>query len=115
MLPPEKITLLKSWRNAHKKVRCFLIEYTPECAIVLIPGKNGDDRLYGVKGMSNSLSAIMQRSLPAIIETVLLPFGDEIIYDGYINSMPIGFGEGMLPVISEWTEKAKTHEVVMSI
>jgi hypothetical protein len=114
-LPPEKTDLLKSWRDQHKKGLFFLLEYTPEYAVVLVPGKDGDDRLYGVKGMTNSLAGVMRRQLPAMIETVLLPFKDKMIYDGFIASMPVHCGEGAIKLIREWREKALTQGIITSL
>jgi hypothetical protein len=111
-LSPEKAGLLKSWRDHHKKGMFFLLEYTPEYAVILVPGNDGDDRLYGVKGMTNSLAGVMRRRLPVQLETVLLPFRDKIIYDSFINTMAIHLGEGILKAIGEWRKKAATHELI---
>lgn len=111
-LSPEKTKLLKSWRDHHKKGMFFLLEYTPGYAVILVPGKDGDDRLYGVKGMANSLAGVMRRRLPVQLETVLLPFKDKIIYDGFTSPIPVSFGEGMLKEINEWREKAITHGLI---
>jgi hypothetical protein len=114
-LPPEKTALLKSWRERHLKGMFVLLEYKPEYAVLLASGKDGDDRLYGVKGMTNSLAGVMKRQLPTTIETVLLPFNDKIIYDGFIGSMPIGYGEGAMKSIQEWHEKALAYGIITSM
>ena len=93
-LPQEKIDILKLWRTKHKKGMLFILEYRPEYAVVLASDEQGEDRLYGIKGVSNSVANTLRRDLPAQIETVLLPFKGKIIYDSFISSMPIGFGEG---------------------
>ncbi|MDR1620510.1 MAG: SEC-C domain-containing protein [Clostridiales bacterium] len=111
-LPPEKVTLLKSWRKHHKEGNFFLVAYTPDHAVVLVPGKNGDDRLYGVKGISRSLSNAMQRQIPLYFETVLLPFNDKIIYDSFMSATPISFGDGMLKQIQEWHSDTQVHGII---
>jgi hypothetical protein len=114
-LPQEKVALLKSWRKHHKNGDFFLVEYTPDYAIVLVPGKDGDDRLYGVKGISRSLAGAMQHRLPQYFETVLLPFKDKIIYDSFMGAMPVEFGSGMLKQIREWQNNAKAHGIITKI
>ncbi|MDR1061299.1 MAG: SEC-C domain-containing protein [Clostridiales bacterium] len=114
-LPPEKISLLESWRDHHKKDMFFLLEYRPEHAVVLVPGEDGDDRLYGVKGISNSMAAIMKRRLPIQLETVLLPFKGKIIYDSYMRPFPIAFGEGIMKSLGEWRDKAMAHGIISSL
>jgi len=45
--------------------------------------------------LTTSIAEAMQRRLPVMLETVLLPFKDKIIYDSYMGSHPVGFGEGL--------------------
>ncbi len=110
-LPDDKTTLLKSWRDHHKKGMFFLVDYKPEYAVVIGNGQN-EDRLYGVKGISRSLSDAMQRELPIQFETVLLPFQDKIIYDSFMSSMPIGFAEGAKRALREMYENALDHGII---
>ncbi|MEN6637162.1 MAG: SEC-C metal-binding domain-containing protein [Clostridiaceae bacterium] len=111
-LPDDKTTLLKSWRDHHKKGMFFLVDYKPEYAVVIGGNGQNEDRLYGVKGISRSLSDAMQRELPIQFETVLLPFQDKIIYDSFISSMPIGFAEGAKRAFREMYENALDHGII---
>ncbi len=86
-LPQERIDILKLWRTKHKKGMLVILEYRPEYAVAIAPNEQGEDRLYGIKGISNSVSNTLRRGLPAQIETVLLPFKGKIIYD----SLAMGF------------------------
>ena len=109
--------ILKSWRDHHIKSMFIIVEYTPEYALVI--GSNGStddsDRLFGVKGISRSLSDAMQVPLPIQMETVLLPFNGSIIYDGYISRMPISFGAGAVAMFDEMHQKALEHGVFTSL
>jgi hypothetical protein len=93
----------------------FLVDYESEYAIILGSDEQKNDRLYGVKGISRSLADTVQRELPVQIETVLLPFKDKIIYDGFISSMPIGYGAGAKKMFGEMYEKALERGIVVSL
>ena len=114
-LPQEKIDILKLWRTKHKKGMLFLLEYQPEYAVAIASNEKGEDRLYGIKGISNSVANTLRRDLPAQIETVLLPFKGKIIYDSFISSMPIGFGEGAKAAFREMHDKAIRHGISTSL
>jgi hypothetical protein len=113
-LPQEKIELLQSWRDHHVSRPFFLIRYTPEYAVALAGGV-GDNRLYGVKGISNSLAEILRLRLPIAVEIVLLPFKDKIIYDSFIQTMPFDLGKGMIKQIDDWAEKAEARGIITSL
>ncbi len=114
-LPQEKIDILKLWRTNHKKGMIFLLEYQPEYAIAISSNEQGEDRLYGIKGISNSVANTMQRALPAQVETVLLPFKGKIIYDSFMSSMPIGFEEGAKAAFRDMYDKAIKHGIITSL
>ncbi len=114
-LPQEKIDILKRWRTNYKKGMFFILEYQPEYAVAIATNKQGEDRLYGIKGISNSIANALRRDLPAQIETVLLPFKGKIIYDSFMGSMPIGFAEGAKAVFREMYDKAIKHGIITSL
>lgn len=72
------------------------------------------EAVYAVKGISRPFSDAMNLALPTQIDTVLLPFKDKIIYDGFIKSFAISFGDGMRKVIQETKEKAIEEQSIVS-
>ncbi|MCL2772213.1 MAG: hypothetical protein FWD71_02590 [Oscillospiraceae bacterium] len=64
-------------------------------------------KLYGVCGISNPIKATAPYEVPYIVDTVLLPFKDKIIYDGFIGVYPVSFGKGIRDSMKEMYEKAK--------
>lgn len=114
-LPQERIGILKLWRTKHKKGMVFILEYQPEYAVAIAADEQGEDKLYGIKGISHSVANILRRSLPTQIETVLLPFKGKIIYDSFISSMPIGFAEGAKAAFREMQDKAMKHGIITSL
>lgn len=114
-LSQEKIDILKLWRTNHKKGMFFLLEYQPEYAVAIAPNEKGEDRLYGIKGISNSIANILQRNLPVQIETVLLPFRGKIVYDSFMGSVPVGFAEGAKVAFREMYGKAIKYGIITSL
>ncbi|MDD2484572.1 MAG: SEC-C metal-binding domain-containing protein [Eubacteriales bacterium] len=114
-LPQERIDILKLWRTNYKKEMIFVLEYQPEYAVAIASDAQGEDRLYGIKGISNSVANALRRDLPAQLETVLLPFKGKIIYDSFMNTMPIGFGEGSRAAFREMYDKAIKYGIITSL
>ena len=69
--------------------------------------KDADPRLYAVKGMSTSIAETMHRKLPVMLGTVLLPFGDKIIYDSFMASDALTFGDGIRKLLDDDYARAK--------
>ena len=89
------------------------MEYTPEYAVLMHVDEGGSSKLYGVKGMTSSIAEIAQQSTPIFIETVLLPFRDKIIYDSYIGSYPISYGDGAISMFDElYSESIEKHGII---
>lgn len=64
--------------------------------------------LYGIKGITNNIQDILKKySLPVLIKTCLLPFRNQIIYDGFLNPIPMSFGDGALQNILRDSKKRK--------
>lgn len=114
-LPQEKSDILKLWKTNHKKGMIIILEYRSEYAVAITSNEQGEDRLYGIKGISNSIANTLQRGLPAQAETVLLPFKGKIIYDSFMSSMPIGFPEGAKAAFREMHDKAIRHGIITSL
>ena len=114
-LPQEKIDILKLWRTKHKKGMFFILEYQPEYAVAIAPNEHGQDRLYGIKGISNSMANVLRRELPIQIETVLLPFRGKIIYDSFMGSVPVGFLSGAKAAFREMYDGAIKHGIITSL
>ena len=90
-LTQEEIDLLTAWEKHHIKGKFMLIKHTPIDSIFMCLEKSKEARLYAVKGMTSSIASSMKRKLPVVLETVLLPFKDVIIYDSFITANPIEF------------------------
>jgi hypothetical protein len=106
-LSDEEIRLLQSWEKRHIKGCFLLMKYENEYAVLMRADKDVDPRLYAVKGMSTSIAEAMRRELPVMLETVLLPFGDKIIYDSFMASDAVTFGDGIRKMLDDDYIRAK--------
>ena len=74
-----------------------------------------NDSLYGVIGISGPISAtIPDYLLPVMVETVLLPFGDHIIYDSIFHTYNVHAGPNMRRGINERYSEIKAKKGIIS-
>jgi uncharacterized protein YecA (UPF0149 family) len=106
-LSGEEIDLLRSWEDRHIKGWFLLLKYESEYAIFMRGDKGEEPKLYAVKGMTSSIAGVMRRQLPVMLDTVLLPFGDKIIYDSFMASHALSFGDGVKDLLNEDYAKSK--------
>lgn len=105
-LSKDRIEILSAWRNKHIKGMFFILEYQPDFAVAIGLNENGEDQLYGIKGITHSIAFAFDQKLPLQIETVLLPFKGKLVYDSFIATVPMGFGDGAKAAFQEMYRKA---------
>jgi len=114
-LPKEKIDILRLWRTNHKKGMFVVFEYKPEYAVVIAPNEQGEDRLYGIKGISEPVASVLQRPLPVIVETVLLPFKGKIIFDSFMAPYKVTFREEVRKAFREIYVNAIKYGIIVTL
>lgn len=115
-LTEEETSLLKSWEKHHVKWQFVLLKYTPDAAILMRMDKGKAVKLYAVKGMTTSIAEAMHRKLPVMLDTVLLPFGDKIVYDSFMASQAIEFGGGVMDMLEgEYAEAEKKYGIISKL
>jgi hypothetical protein len=115
-LSEEEIGLLKSWKKKYIKGRFVLIKYNPNYAIFMRMDKRKKPKLYAVKGMTLSISGAIHRRLPIILETVILPFKDKIIYDSFITSQSIEFSDEIRNMFNEeYNKSEKKYGIITTL
>lgn len=89
-LPSEHLAIVDGWqRRVHGR---FVIERLLKKYAIFI----GDERVYAVLALHNAFDEMIPKGmLPVFVETVLLPFKGEIIYDGLILGGNIMIGSNM--------------------
>ncbi len=88
---PEQLDIVSSWR--HLVSGQFIALRQLKKHMVLLACK-GPPTAFGLVGLTHPPERVIGQPLPAMIETVLLPFRGRIIYDGLISSLDVTFGPG---------------------
>ena len=73
----------------------------------------GKENIYFVKGLKDTIkNMIPENKVPIFVETVLLPFKGQIIYDSYIIQYNISFGKGIKETFDkEYKELIKQKKI----
>ena len=110
-LPKDDIQILKGWKN--KVEGSFTILKHLKKYSVFLDDKN--DLLYGVIGITSPISeSIPAEILPTMVKTVLLPFGDRIIYDSLFQVYNVQFGSNMRREYKELYSEIKQKKGIKS-
>jgi hypothetical protein len=91
-LSREDLEIVASWRY-RVAGHFYVLRYLKKHTIFL--GESKPPRAYGVLGLVSRIDAMIGPDLPVLVEAVLLPFGDKIIYDGLLTPYRIRFGPGI--------------------
>ena len=112
-LPDDELDIVRSWR--HLVVGKFYVFRELKKYTVFL---STDEKpiAYGVFALSEPFEALIGSDLPVLVETVLLPFKDKIVYDGLMTSYRISFGSGIRRSLNESFKEAKArHGIVTSL
>jgi hypothetical protein len=80
------------------------------CAIFLEINEN---KFYAVKALSDRFDKFFNK-FPVLITTTILPYNDQIIYDGFIMPTGVYLGSGMTSTINEDYKKAKKNNQILT-
>ena len=112
-ITPEGVQMLVSWEKLHIKETFLVVKYTSEHTVFMPIESEKDPVFYGVKGLESSLAEVLDYKVNVMIEAVLLPFGDKIVYDGLVAPYPIIIDKGVTDRISMLYEKAEEAQRVI--
>jgi hypothetical protein len=105
----EELAQVRGWKQFVKDK--FYIERYLKKHSIFIGSKN---KVYAVYGVSQPLSDLIDKShLPHMIETVLLPFANKIIYDGLLAHYSIHFGRGISSGLKDTYLMAKNNDAII--
>ncbi|MCZ7635321.1 MAG: plasmid pRiA4b ORF-3 family protein [Verrucomicrobia bacterium] len=90
-LSPEELEIVSSWRHLVSG-RFIALRQLQKHMILL--ACQGTPTAYGLVALVDPMERVIPMPLPAMIETVLLPFRGKITYDGIISSFNVTFGPG---------------------
>ena len=111
-LSPECLSILKEWNKKKINNKFILYKYEEEFAIFM-----DDNHVYAVKGLKERMKNIIpEAKLPLFVETVLLPFHGQIIYDSYLLQYTLSFGKGMRNMLDKTYQKAlKDNSIIYGL
>lgn len=102
-LNSEERAIISSW-NHFEIGKFFIYKHFKNHSIFL--SDSGKGKAFAVSGIFDPLEGMFPYP-PVLVETVLLPFKDRIIYDGLMMGYSIHFGSGIRNGIKDTYEKAK--------
>jgi hypothetical protein len=108
-LAAEDLALVESWR--HRQAGTFaVLRHLKKYSLFL-----SDDSVYGVLGLLSPLSEVVP-FVPCYLKTVLLPFGDRIIYDSLMVPYNVMLGRGIRSRLEQTYKDAKErHAIITSL
>jgi len=112
-LPQEHIDILKSWRNNHRKGLMYIIEYRPDCTLMV----DMRDNVFAVKGITEpTYYFLRRRPAPFYVSAVLIPFKGKIIHDVFIYVLPKPpYNKGMDDLNKRICEMFRKQEAITSL
>lgn len=111
-LPGEELEIVRTWSH-FVRGRFILLSYQKKYAVFL---DDGVQLAYGVLAISDDFETILGSDLPIVLQTVLLPFKGDIIYDGVMTSFNVTFGRGIRDRFKASFQEAKAkHGIITSL
>lgn len=87
----EELDIVSSWKNFIKSI-FYIFRHLKNYSVFLSSETNA--KAYGILGISSDLKKMFPH-LPIMVDTVLMPFKNHVIYDGFIAPYPMAFGGGI--------------------
>jgi len=107
----EELEIIQSWKNLVKG-KFYLIRYLKKHAIFF--DVSDHPCAYGVVALNDEFERILGPHLPIILEMVLLPFKEQITYDGFIVPYRSTFGEVFRQDINNIYRETKSKYGIIS-
>jgi hypothetical protein len=104
-LRADDLKVVATWKHAVVG-KFYIFRYLTKYTIFLSSG-GSPNKAYGVLGLADPLEEVVGPYLPRLINAVLLPFKDKIIYDGLLSGHNITFGGGVKRRLNEEYKEAK--------
>jgi hypothetical protein len=77
-LSPDDIEIIQKWRNVEREIY-VLVKHYPEYSVFL---STKNQAVYGVLALTDDFSDVIPSKLPVFLETSLLPYKGQIVWDG---------------------------------
>jgi hypothetical protein len=105
-LSDEDVAIVQSWKGFLKS-EFFVFRYLKKYTIFLT--QKEPYKAYGVLSLYSPFEDIFGPTLPRLVDTVLLPFKNQIVSDGIFKGANIYFGSGIRSSLKDTYEEAKAR------
>lgn len=105
-----ELEIIISWKHFISG-QFFVIKHLKNHSVFL---QEKPARAYGVWGITSEIPEMIGYDLPIYVRTVLIPFKDKIISDGFIAAHPIHFGSNIRLDINDSYERAKAQHGIIT-
>jgi len=102
----KELKIISSWKN-FVKGRFFIFRYLKKYTIFL--DADEPPKAYGVLALNSTFEEIVGPYLPVMVDAVLLPFNEKIIYDSIFSAYSITFGGGIKRWLNDAYQEAKSR------
>jgi hypothetical protein len=85
-----ELEIVKSWQYALES-SFYVMRHDPDHSLFLDTGTS--PKVYGVTSLNIDLKDMLGDSLPVYVKTILLPFKNQLVHDGFIFTYPITFDD----------------------
>ena len=110
-LSGEDLMIVASW-NDRRAGKFFVFRHLKSHSIFI--DDRSPARVYAVHGLYSPLAEVVGPYLPVLVEAVLLPFEDQIIYDGIVAPYNITFGGGIRGRLNDLYRDAKERVAIIT-
>jgi hypothetical protein len=106
----ENLALVASWKY-RRTGKFFIFKHLKKHSIFI---DSGGGEVFAVKGLYTVIEDVVGPYLPVLVDAVLLPFGDEIIYDSLMQPYNISFGSGIRGNLKATYDDAKERGAILT-
>ena len=112
-LPPEGLGLARDWFN-FRKGTFFIFKHLKKHSVFIDDRK--EPKVYAVKGLYNTFEEVIPAPPPILVQAVLLPYENEITYDGIVAPYNVSFGSGIRGNLkSIYADAKELGEIITSL
>ena len=108
---PDELDIVRSWVHL-RQGSFYIFRYLKRYTVFLDDGD--PPHAYGVLGLRSDFDELVGRTLPRLVEAVLLPFRGKIVFDGLLSGYNIFFGSGIKGRLKVTYRSAKEREGIIT-
>ncbi len=110
-LSSDNLGIARSWKYRYQG-QFMIFKVLKKHAVFISQDKHA--HVFAVKGLYSSFEEMLGPYTPLLVETVLLPFGNEIITDGLLQSYNVMFGNGIRSELKDIYVDAKERGAIIT-